>query len=67
MMGKPLTQAQNEVRGMASRARYLFTIAEASLAEVRLPDSPGLLRRIRRSRSASCSTCPRGTTRFSRQ
>ncbi len=48
MMGKPLTQAQNEVRGMASRARYLFTIAEASLAEVRLPDSPGLLRRIRR-------------------
>ena len=48
MMGKPLAQSQNEVRGMAQRARYLMTIAAASLADIVLPEMDGLRRRIRK-------------------
>jgi acyl-CoA reductase-like NAD-dependent aldehyde dehydrogenase len=40
MMGKPLKQALGEVRGMAGRARYMMSVAEASLADVVLP--PGV-------------------------
>lgn len=48
MMGKPLAQAQNEVRGMAFRARHLMAIAEASLGDVVLPVDGNLHRRIRK-------------------
>ena len=48
MMGKPLGQARNEVRGMAERARYMMSIAEASLADVVLPAKQGFDRRIAR-------------------
>jgi acyl-CoA reductase-like NAD-dependent aldehyde dehydrogenase len=51
MMGKPVSQAEGELRGMAGRARYMIEIAEASLADVvfpEAPDSPGLRRRIRK-------------------
>jgi acyl-CoA reductase-like NAD-dependent aldehyde dehydrogenase len=48
MMGKPVGQAENELRGMAFRARYLMTIAEASLADIVLPDDGALRRRIRK-------------------
>jgi acyl-CoA reductase-like NAD-dependent aldehyde dehydrogenase len=48
MMGKPVAQAENEVRGMASRARYLMSIAAASLADIVLPDEGNLRRRIRK-------------------
>jgi acyl-CoA reductase-like NAD-dependent aldehyde dehydrogenase len=34
MMGKPLAQAQGEVKTCAARARHLVSIAEASLADV---------------------------------
>jgi acyl-CoA reductase-like NAD-dependent aldehyde dehydrogenase len=37
MMGKPLSQAKNEVKGMAGRARHMISIAEASLADIVLP------------------------------
>ncbi len=46
MMGKPLSQAKGEVRGMAERARYMAQIAEASLADVVLPPKAGFERRI---------------------
>jgi acyl-CoA reductase-like NAD-dependent aldehyde dehydrogenase len=45
MMGKPLAQGRNEVAGMAERARYMASIAEASLADVALPKD-GFDRRI---------------------
>jgi len=45
MMGKPIAQARNEVAGMAMRARYMASIAEASLADVSLPKD-GFDRRI---------------------
>jgi acyl-CoA reductase-like NAD-dependent aldehyde dehydrogenase len=48
MMGKPVSQAENEVRGMASRARHMMSIAEASLADIALPEAPGLRRSIRK-------------------
>ena len=48
MMGKPLAQAENEVKGMASRARYLMAIAEAQLRDMVLPVEGGLHRRIRK-------------------
>jgi acyl-CoA reductase-like NAD-dependent aldehyde dehydrogenase len=48
MMGKPLAQARNEVRGMAGRARYMGAIAAASLADVRVGDEAGFERRIRK-------------------
>jgi acyl-CoA reductase-like NAD-dependent aldehyde dehydrogenase len=46
MMGKPLAQALGEVKGMAARARYMMSIAEASLADIALPPMPGFERRI---------------------
>ncbi len=45
MMGKPIAQGRNEVAGMAGRARYMASIAEASLADVVLPKE-GFDRRI---------------------
>jgi acyl-CoA reductase-like NAD-dependent aldehyde dehydrogenase len=46
MMGKPLKQAQSEVSGMAGRARYMMSVAEASLADVALPTQTNFERRI---------------------
>ncbi|HEY4118781.1 MAG TPA: aldehyde dehydrogenase family protein [Byssovorax sp.] len=52
MMGKPVRQARNEIAGMAKRARYMASIAEASLADLVLPepagDGPKVERRITR-------------------
>jgi acyl-CoA reductase-like NAD-dependent aldehyde dehydrogenase len=48
MMGKPIGQAEGELRGMASRARHLMSIAEASLADIVLPVDGGLRRSIRK-------------------
>jgi acyl-CoA reductase-like NAD-dependent aldehyde dehydrogenase len=45
MMGKPVPQGRNEVAGMAERARYMASIAEAALADVPLPKD-GFDRRI---------------------
>jgi acyl-CoA reductase-like NAD-dependent aldehyde dehydrogenase len=46
MMGKPLSQAQGEVKGMAGRARHMQEIAAASLADIVLPPKDGFERRI---------------------
>jgi acyl-CoA reductase-like NAD-dependent aldehyde dehydrogenase len=46
MMGKPLQQAKNEVKGMAGRARAMAALAETSLADVRVPPMDGFERRI---------------------
>jgi acyl-CoA reductase-like NAD-dependent aldehyde dehydrogenase len=46
MMGKPLSQAKNEVKGMTGRARHLMSIADASLADIVLPPKEGFERRI---------------------
>ncbi|QRN94423.1 aldehyde dehydrogenase family protein [Archangium violaceum] len=46
MMGKPLSQARGEIRGMAERARYMISIADASLADIVLPPKQGFERRI---------------------
>ncbi len=46
MMGKPLEQAKNEVKGMAFRARHMMSIAEAALADVVLPPKEGFERRV---------------------
>jgi len=46
MMGKPLAQARGEVSGMALRARYMISIAEAALADTVLPHKDGFDRRI---------------------
>jgi acyl-CoA reductase-like NAD-dependent aldehyde dehydrogenase len=46
MMGKPLSQARGEVRGMAARARHMMSIAESALADVVPPPVPGFERRI---------------------
>ncbi len=48
MMGKPLAQARGELGGMALRARYMASIAEASLADITLPPKEGFERRITR-------------------
>jgi len=45
MMGKPIAQGRNEVAGMAGRARYMASIAEASLADLELPKE-GFDRRV---------------------
>jgi len=47
-MGKPLSQAQGEVQGMAGRLRHLASIAEASLADMVLPPKDKFERRIAR-------------------
>lgn len=44
-MGKPLSQAQGEVKGMAGRWRHMMSIAKESLADVVLPKD-GFDRRI---------------------
>ena len=46
MMGKPLGQALGEVKGMAGRARYMMSIAEAALADIAVPPMAGFERRI---------------------
>jgi acyl-CoA reductase-like NAD-dependent aldehyde dehydrogenase len=46
MMGKPIVQARNEVAGMAMRARFMMSIADASLRDVVLPAKEGFERRI---------------------
>jgi acyl-CoA reductase-like NAD-dependent aldehyde dehydrogenase len=46
MMGKPLGQAQGEVKGMAARARHMQDIAAESLADIVLPPKEGFERRI---------------------
>jgi acyl-CoA reductase-like NAD-dependent aldehyde dehydrogenase len=46
MMGKPLGQAKGELRGMAERARFMASIAKASLADVVLPEKENFERRI---------------------
>ncbi len=48
-MGKPVTQARGEMGGMAGRARHMCSIAPASLADIVLPEQPGLERRIVRT------------------
>jgi acyl-CoA reductase-like NAD-dependent aldehyde dehydrogenase len=48
MMGKPLGQAEGELRGMAGRARHMMKIAEASLADIVIPEADRLHRRIRK-------------------
>jgi acyl-CoA reductase-like NAD-dependent aldehyde dehydrogenase len=45
-MGKPLSQARGEVKGMAGRWRHMMEIAEESLADVVLPPKEGFERRI---------------------
>jgi acyl-CoA reductase-like NAD-dependent aldehyde dehydrogenase len=45
MMGKPLGQARGEVKTTAARARYMMSVAEASLADIVLP-LDGFERRI---------------------
>jgi acyl-CoA reductase-like NAD-dependent aldehyde dehydrogenase len=49
MMGKPLKQARGEVSGMAKRARYMASVAEATLADTVLPPQEGFERRIARA------------------
>jgi acyl-CoA reductase-like NAD-dependent aldehyde dehydrogenase len=46
MMGKPVSQALGELKTCATRARYLMSIAGASLADVALPPLAGFERRI---------------------
>ncbi len=45
-MGKPLSQASGEVKGMAGRWRHMQSIAKESLADVVLPEKEGFDRRI---------------------
>lgn len=46
-MGKPLSQARNEVRGTLERARHMIDIAEATLKDEYLREKPGFMRYIR--------------------
>jgi len=46
MMGKPLAQARSEISGMALRARYMASIASASLADEIPRTDPEIERRI---------------------
>lgn len=45
-MGKPLSQARGEVKGMAGRWRHMMEIAKDSLADIVLPAKDGFERRI---------------------
>ena len=45
-MGKPLSQARGEVKGMAGRWRHMMEIAKDSLADIVLPPKEGFERRI---------------------
>ncbi len=46
-MGKPLQQSLNEVSAMLGRAEYMISIAEKTLADEWIPDTPGFKRYIR--------------------
>lgn len=48
-MGKPIQQAENELKGFFERAHWLADAAEAALAPELLPPLPGFLRRIEHS------------------
>lgn len=45
-MGKPITQARNEVDGMCQRAEHMLAIAADALAAEDLPEEQGLVRRV---------------------
>lgn len=45
-MGKPLSQARGEVKGMAGRWRHMTSIAKEALADIVLPPKDGFDRRI---------------------
>ncbi len=45
-MGKPISQAENEIKGFLERSEYLLSIAEATLNPEILPPKPGFQRRI---------------------
>jgi acyl-CoA reductase-like NAD-dependent aldehyde dehydrogenase len=45
-MGKPLSQARGEVKGMAGRWRHMSAIAREALADIVLPAKDGFDRRI---------------------
>jgi acyl-CoA reductase-like NAD-dependent aldehyde dehydrogenase len=47
-MGRPVRHAPGEVRGFEERARYMLSIAAASLAPVDPGEKPGFVRRIKR-------------------
>ena len=47
-MGRPISQSPGEVRGFEERARYMASIATASLAEIDAGPKPGFRRFIRR-------------------
>ena len=47
-MGKPLSQAHGEIRGMIDRAHQMSGIAESSLADIILPEQEGYSRWIQR-------------------
>jgi acyl-CoA reductase-like NAD-dependent aldehyde dehydrogenase len=47
-MGRPISQSPGEVRGFEERARYMASVAEESLADVRVGDKEGFTRFIRR-------------------
>lgn len=47
-MGRPIVFAPAEVRGFAERARHMIAIAETSLADVEVGQTPGFTRFIRR-------------------
>jgi acyl-CoA reductase-like NAD-dependent aldehyde dehydrogenase len=48
-MGRPLTQSPNEIRrGFQERARYLCSIAEGALADIKIEQKAGFERFIRR-------------------
>lgn len=46
-MGKPLSQAQGEVRTMIARAEHIIAIADAALADEYLPEDGNLVKFIR--------------------
>jgi len=46
LVGKPLTQSRNELRGFFERAEFLLGAAESALASETLPEKDGLRRRI---------------------
>ena len=65
-MGKPLSQARGEVKGMAGRWRHMMEIAKESLADIVLP-AEGRLRASHREGAARrrARSARRGTTRCS--
>src|SRR5690606_36691127 len=47
-MGRPISQAPGEVRGVEERARYMASIAEEGLSDIAVGEKPGFTRFIRR-------------------